>query len=434
MLALFIFAAYGWHAGFAYRLIGTAAEEKLRAAPRLSIVILPFENLGGDPEQEVFADGITDDLTTDLSHLPESFVVARGTAFTYKGKTVDAKQIGRELGVRYVLEGSTRRVGEKVAVNARLVSTETGAHLWADRFDGERDNLAQLQAEFVSRLANSLGEELVKAESLRAMRERPDNPDAVDLAMRGWALANPTDSKERFNDAIRLFERALSLDSKNVPAMTGLALVLMWRAHDGWSDDLDGDMVRAEGIINGALMLEPQSSLLHHAYAIVLGNRHYWRAAIAENEIAITYDRNNPDAHAIAGLHKMYLGRSEEGLADLETALRLSPHDGGVPNWQYFMCRLNNQLGRWEQAIEWCNRSIAGNPELADPLLGLAVAHAWAGHDKEAKDAVARIQKALPHFTLQKLRQEDQTTDDPTFKAQWARIVEGLRIAGLPDQ
>ena len=163
---------------------GNRGGDKLAAAPRLSIVVLPFENLSGDKEQDYFADGITDDLTTDLSHLRDSFVIARGTAFTFKGKPIDAKQIGRELGVRYLLEGSVRRVGENITVNAQLISTETGAHVWADRFEGERSKLGELQVEVVSRLANSLGVELVKAEALRSMRERPNNPDAVDLAMR----------------------------------------------------------------------------------------------------------------------------------------------------------------------------------------------------------------------------------------------------------
>jgi adenylate cyclase len=411
-----------------------AVNDKLVTAPRFSIVVLPFENLSGDPDQGYFADGIADDLTTDLSHLPESFVISRGTAFTYKGKAVDAKQIGRELGVRYVLEGSMRRVGDKVAVNAQLISTDTGAHIWADRFEGERAKLGQLQVDFVSRLANSLGVELVKAESLRSIRERPNNPDAADLAMRGWALINPTDSKERFNDAIRLFESALSIDSQNVQAMTGLALVLQWRAFDGWSDDWTRDQARAERIIDRALTLQPENSWLHEAYAEVLANKHEWRAAIAEAETAIAYDRNNALAHAAMGYWKQFLGRSEEGLADVETALRLSPHDGGVPSWQYFICSLHTKLGNWEQAIEWCNKSIAGDPELFAPLVNLAVADAWAGHDKEAKDAVARIQKARPGFSLQKLDPRDQWTDDPTFKTQWARLVEGLRKAGLPEE
>ena len=212
IVAVLAAGAYAWHAGFAPRLPGASVtEDKLATAPRLSIVVLPFENLSADSEQEYFADGITDDLTTDLSHLPDSFVIARGTAFTYKGKPVDAKQIGRELGVRYLLEGSVRRLGETITVNAQLISTETGAHVWADRFDGERSKLGQLQVEFVSRLANSLGVELVNAEALRAGRERPNNPDAVDLAMQGWATYNKGFARANVDAAIPYFERARTI-------------------------------------------------------------------------------------------------------------------------------------------------------------------------------------------------------------------------------
>src|SRR5271170_3602796 len=175
---------FGWRTWLPAQTLAVSASDTLKTAPRLSLVVLPFENLSGDKEQDYFADGITDDLTTDLSHLPDSFVIACNTAFTYKGKRVDVKQLGRELGVRYVLEGSVRRVGENITVNAQLISTETGAHVWADRFDGERSKLGELQVEFVARLANSLDVELVRAESLRGMRERPANPDAVDLTMR----------------------------------------------------------------------------------------------------------------------------------------------------------------------------------------------------------------------------------------------------------
>jgi adenylate cyclase len=210
VVALLAAGGYVWHAGYVTRLSGASiADDKLKTGPRLSIVVLPFENLSGDKEQDYFADGITDDLTTDLSHLPDSFVISRGTAFTYQGKPVDTKQIGRELGVRYVLEGSVRRVGETITVNAQLISTETGAHVWADRFDGGRSRLGELQVEVVSRLANSLGVELVKAEALRAARERPNNPDAVDLAMRGWASLNSGFAETNFDAAIADFERAL---------------------------------------------------------------------------------------------------------------------------------------------------------------------------------------------------------------------------------
>ena len=436
-LALAVIAAggYAWRAGLAPRLLGASvAEDRLRTAPRLSIVVLPFENISGDKEQDYLADGITDDLTTDLSHIPESVVISHQTASTYKGKPVDAKAIGRDLVVRYLLEGSVRPSGDKIAVNAQLISTETGAHVWADRFEGERANLGQLQVDIVARLANSLGVELVKAESLRAMRERPDNPDAADLAMHGWALINPVDDKDRFNDGIKMFERALTLDPKSVPAMTGLASVLHWRAFDGWTDDWEQDYGRAEGLIKRALILQPENSMLRVANAEDLAWKFQQRAAIAEAETAIGYDRNNALAHAMAGLFKQYLGHSEEGLADLETALRLDPHGGGIPFWQQMLCRAHNLLGRWEQAIKWCDKAIAADPQQTRVLVDLAAANAWAGRDRQAKAAVATLQKARPGFTLQQLPAEDQWTDDPDFKVQWARIVEGLRKAGLPDE
>jgi TolB-like protein len=248
-LVLLAAGAYAWRAGYAPRLPGASvAEDKLKTAPRLSIVVLPFENLGGDPEQQYFADGITDDLTTDLSHVPDSFVIARDTAFTFKGRPVDAKAIGRELGVRYMLEGSVRRAGKKVEINAQLISTETGAHLWADRFEGEKSNLGKLQFEVVARLANSLGVELMKAEVLRDERERPGNPDARDLTMRGFATIWNFNgaNKATWNDAIAMFERALALDPHNAHAMTGLALALFVRPYGGWSDDPAADVARAE--------------------------------------------------------------------------------------------------------------------------------------------------------------------------------------------
>ena len=182
-----------------------------RELPRLSIVVLPFTNLSNDPDQEYFADGITDDLTTDLSRISGSFVIARNTAFTYKGKPIDTKQIGRELGVRYVLEGSVRRTGDQVRVNAQLIDTESGAHLWADRFDTDRANLAEAQSEITGRLAWALDIELLRDASRRIERENTVNPDARDLVMRGWASWYRPASLER-QEALRAFEHALEMD------------------------------------------------------------------------------------------------------------------------------------------------------------------------------------------------------------------------------
>jgi TolB-like protein len=408
------------------------AEDKLKNAPRLSIVVLPFENLSGDPEQEYFAEGITDDLTTDLSHLPDSFVISRGTAFTYKGKPIDAKQIGRELGVRYLLEGSVRRLGETVEVNAQLIATETGAHVWADRFDGERGKLGQVQVEFVSRLANSLGVELVKAEALRAARERPDNPDAVDLSMRGWTEAFRPYSKSSNDAAIGLFERALAIDPQLVPAMVGLAWTLIDRVTRLHSDDPKSDIARAEDWAGRAVVAAPDNAAAHMAKGWVLFAKRQWPQAIAEADVAIADNPNNAEAHAQRGFWNLFLGRAEDGFPGLETAFRLSPRDPRVNIWQTQVCILHNFLAQWQQAIEWCEKSRAGAPETFFPLVHLAAANAWAGHDKEAKEAAAQLQKVYPGFTVQKYAGM-YFSDDPTYNAQRARVIEGLRKAGLPE-
>ena len=272
MIVVAALVAFGltWRAGIVQRMFGVAAVDSLAAAPKLSIVVLPFANLGGDPDQDYFADGLTEDLTTDLSHLAGSFVIARNTAFTYKGKLVDVREIGRELGVRYALEGSVRRVGENVAVNAQLISTETGAHIWADRFEGERSRLGPLQVEFVARLANSLGAELVKAEALRSLRERATNLDATDYALRGMAAYNapPTDAALKL--AIENFERALQLDPNLVQALAHESLILSLKVLDFRSENLAADQERAESLAMRAVNIQAHYGLGHLARAYSL--------------------------------------------------------------------------------------------------------------------------------------------------------------------
>jgi TolB-like protein/DNA-binding winged helix-turn-helix (wHTH) protein len=429
--ALFAAGAYG--SGLVSRFMGTLAEDKLAPAPRLSIVVLPFENMSGDKEQDYFADGITDDLTSDLSYLQDSFVISRGTAFAYKGKAVNPKEIGRDLGVRYLMEGSVRRLGDEVEVNARLVSTETGAQVWADRFGGERAKLGELQVEAVSRLANSLGAELVKAEALRAIRERPSNPNAADLAMQARAKFNLPSSKANLNDAVMLSERALALDPQNVRALTVLAESLATRVIAHWSGDPADDMARAEKTADAALAVQPQYSLAHFAKGEIYFTKRQFGPSITENETVIALDPNNANAHALAGFLNLYLGRAEDGFAGVVAAFRLSPRDPSVPWWQFFMCVLHARLAHWEQAIEWCEKSIVGNPELFYPYVDLAAANVWAGHDKEAREAVAQLLKVYPGYTVQKFA-GTHYSDDPTFNAQRARIAEGLRKAGLPEE
>ena len=224
-------------------------------AARLSIVVLPFTNLSNDPAQDYFADGITENLTTELSRIRNSFVIARNTAFTFKGKNLDAKAIGKELGVRYVLEGSVQRDANRVRVNAQLIDAESGAHLWADRFEEDVVDLFKLQDEVVARLARTLQIELVNAEAQRSLHDRPRNPDAIDLTMRGLALLNQPLTKASCYEARDLFEQALTLNSANADALAGAAWVDAFDYSQGWSDQGVDLYARAMQRANQALLL-----------------------------------------------------------------------------------------------------------------------------------------------------------------------------------
>jgi adenylate cyclase len=431
-LVLLAVGAFAWRGGYAPRFMAASVDDKPANASRLSIVVLPFENLSGDKEQDYFADGITDDLTTDLSHLFD-FVIARGTAFTYKGKPVDAKQIGRELGVRYVLEGSVRRLEDKVTLNAQLISTETGAHVWADRFDGERSRLGQLQMEFVARLANSLGVELVKAEALRAARERPNNPDAVDLEMRGLA-AYQSWGLDSVKEALGYFERALRLDPGHTGAKIGLAQALIDRFMWLGGGDEAVDIPRAESLVASALSAEPNNASAHYTKANLFTAKKQFNDQFAEIDAAIENNQNFAQAYATRGDMLTWAGRAAESIAEDETALRLSPRDPGRNMWQFGICHAHTHLAQWEKAIEWCQRSIATEAGFWFPYADLAAANAWLGHEAEAKSAIAGLLKVYPGVTVQSYADiAARLTYNPTFADQIQRILEGLRKAGLPE-
>jgi adenylate cyclase len=236
------------------------------SAARLSIVVLPFTNLSNDPAQDYFADGVTENLTTDISRLRNSFVIARNTAFTFKGKNLDAKAIGKELGVRYVLEGSVQRDANRVRVNAQLIDAESGAHVWADRFEDDVVDLFKLQDDVVARLAGTLQVELLNAEAQRSLHDRPRNPDAIDLTMRGMALLNQPFTKASRFQARDFFEQALTLDPNNADALAGTAFVDMSDYNQDWSGQQDlyaRAMQRAEQ----ALLLNPDQPYAHYAKA-----------------------------------------------------------------------------------------------------------------------------------------------------------------------
>ena len=402
-------------------------------APRLSIVVLPFSNLSGDPSQEYFADGITEDLTSDLSRVVGSFVISRNTAFTFKGRAVDARQIGRELGVRYVLEGSVRRMGGTARVNAQLIDAGTGAHLWAEQMDVDQSTLATVQDNFgiANRLARTLSVELVNVEGRRAQRT---DPDAVDLAMRGWSVLNGGPNKDDVQRSVALFEDALRIDPDNSHAGVGLAQALTLIYRNRWDPEPAKVLARADEAATRAIATAPNYAHAHYVKAEVLGLSNRFDAALATYDRAIALDRNHAAAYVGRARNLNIIGRAAEALAPVERAIRLSPRDPELYVWYFVLCHANTHLARDAQAIEWCLKSLATGKTFYFAYVDLASAYAWQGQNAEAAAAVAELLKLRPGFTVQTLVQEGAgTSDNPAFRKEFQRIVEGARKAGLPE-
>jgi len=398
--------------------------------PRLSIVVLPFANIGGDPEQEYFVDGVTESLTTDLSRLVGSFVIGRNTAFTYKGKPTDLKQIGRELNVRYVLEGSVQRGGNRLRVNVQLIDAETGAHLWAERFDKPVGDLFDMQDEIVARLANQLSTALIAQEARRTARA--PNPDSMDHYFQGMAWYEKAMSPPNVTAARRCFERALELDPDNVDALVKLANMDHIFSVLLVSEDRVARLAAAKVSLQKALSLAPNHAFGHFLQGIVHTCDGRAAEGIAEFERALELDRNLAFAHSFIGLAKSILGRSEETEAHVREALRLSPKDAFAYVWMCHAGQAKLWLGADEEAVAWLRRSIEANPNFALTHFTLAAALAHLGRLDEAR-AAAKAGLALdPTTTIQHLRTL-YLGGHPVFMSQNERMLDGARIAGVPE-
>ena len=403
-------------------------------APRLSIVVLPFTNLSGDPNQEYLADGITEDLTTDLSRLAGSFVISRNTAFTFKGRAVDARQIGRELGVRYVLEGSVRRMGRSVRINAQLVDASTGGHLWAEQIDVDQGTLATSQDNvgIANRLARALSVELVNVEGRRAPRA---NPDAVDLVMRGWSLLNAGPNREDVQSAVALFEAALRIDPDNIQANVGLAQALIHVYRSRWDPERDRVLARADEAASRATAIAPDHAQAQSVKAEILALQKRFDAALATYDRAIALDRNLTGAHVGRARHLIVAGRAADAVASVERAIQLSPRDPDLYLWYYVVCHAHTHLARDAATIEWCLKSIGTGKVFWHVWADLASAYAWRGQTGEAAAAVAEIFKLRPGLTVRQMVEEAWAhSDNATFRKEYQRIAEGVRKAGLPER
>jgi TolB-like protein/Tfp pilus assembly protein PilF len=402
------------------------------SAPRLSIVVLPFTNLGDDREQQYFADGITEDLTTDLSRLANMFVISRNTAFTYRNKPIDTKQIGRELGVRYVLEGSIRRSGNQLRVNAQLIDAATDAHLWAERFDSDTVDLFALQNEITSRLANSLGVELIAA----AAAQPTEHPDALDYILRGRARRES--SPDVYAEAIRLFEHALALDPQSVEAQTVLANSLASRVLDLMTHSAAVDIARADGLVEQALAASPRNAYAHFVKGKVLQAQNRWEEAAPEYETALALDRNFARALHFLALCKVYTGSIEEAIPLEEQAIRLSPRDPGI-GWQYATIGLVHLLqSRIDEAIVWLEKARSAVPAASWVRSRLASAYALRGGTERAAAELAEARRLNGDLfsTIARLKAHPGIWwGAPKIRALYeATYFAGLRKAGMPEE
>jgi len=403
-------------------------------ASRLSLVVLPFVNLSGNSDEDYFADGITQDITGDLSRIPDSFVIARNTAFTYRTKSVDAKQVGRELGVRYVVEGSVRRVGNRVRANVQLNDAEGGGVLFAERFDCDRADLIELQDEVTARIAGTIGAQLIEAESRRSLKERPTDPDAVDLTMRGWSVLHRPPSKETLVEARALFEQAIALDTNAAEAVIGLAYSYARAMGSGFSALSKDDLDKAAALVARALAIAPHRAVAHWVQGVILRRPGKIDEAAAAFERAIALDRNLAPAYGSLGDIMVWRNRQTDAIEILERAIRLSPRDPLLANWQFYMGTAYWHWGNLDEATGWYLRARESNPELYFVLWSLAACYEMHGKFDMARSELAKAQAAMPWVKSVAQLRAYMPTADPKMLARDEEWFASLRRIGLPEK
>jgi adenylate cyclase len=411
----------------------TPATAQRVVAPRLSIIVLPFDNLNNDPEQQYFADAFTEDLTTDLSRIAGMFVISRNTAFTYKNKSVGTRQIGRELSVRYVIEGSVRRSGNRVRITAQLINAETDAHLWAERFDGDTADLFAVQDEITRRIAVALDLELISTEATRTI----ERPDVLDYIFRGRAAMSRPPPHYDLAEAVSLFERALVVDPGSVEAQSRLATALIGRLLDGLPSSAATDIERAEALTAQALASSPRSPLAHYAKGQVLRARGRPEEAFREYEMVLESNRNWIWAVANLGWCKLYAGSIEESIPLVEQAIRLSPRDPLIDQWCFGMGRAYLLQSRTDEAIVWLEKARSVNPGHPQSHAYLASAYALKGEIERAAAELVRSSEAERRSLREHLRPEGRTifrgTSDPRLVRShfFRRVAQGRHAGGV---
>ena len=400
------------------------------STPPLSLVVLPFQSVSHDPDQEAFADALTADLTNALAHFSGSFVISSNTALTYKGKSIDVRQIGRELGVRYALEGNIQKLGDAVRVDAQLINAETGGQIWADQFNGDLTRLADLHDEVEGRVARSLNVAVV--EEGRRSERQPDNRDAVGLTLQGRAIFLRPLSAQGVTEARKLFDQALEISPNHPQALIGRAFADI--ADDLWfHGTLPLD--KAEQWLARAMEIEPDNVEAKNAAALLYSAKgDYDRAAFFSDQV-IAIDPSFPASYAILSRARMAQGRAIEAIPLEEKAIRLSPRDPYVDLWYRDLGYAYLLLGKDEEAVHWMEKAVVLNDKVFSYHRDLASAYAVTGRMDAAHKELEAVARLFPDFTIAKAiaLQRRVMGSNETYLKQVDHVIAGLRLAGLPE-
>jgi TolB-like protein len=406
-----------------------AAAPALALPDKPSIAVLPFQNMSGDPEQEYFADGMVEEIITALSRIRWLFVIARNSSFTYKGRAVDVKQVGRELGVRYVLEGSVRNAANRVRITGQLIDAANGAHLWADRFDGAIDDVFDLQDRVTASVVGAIAPKLQQAEIERAKRKPTDSLDAYDHFLRGMACVH-LGTRQDIDEALRLFYRAIELDRDFASAYGMAAWCFVWRKVNGWIGNRAQEIAEAARLARGAVDLGADDAVALSAGGYTLAFVvHDLDAGSAFIDRALAVNPNLASAWQNSGWVKTFLGEPEEAIQRQTHMLRLSPLDplsfraqGGIA-FAHFLA------GRYDEASSWAEMALRQRPTFLAAIRELAAAQALAGRIPEAQQTMARLRQLDPAMRVVNVKDWVPLRRPEDL----AQLEDGLRKAGLPE-
>lgn len=394
---------------------------------RPSIAVLPFNNISGDPDQEYFADGLAEDIITGLSKFHWFFVIARNSSFTYKGSVVDVKQVGRELGVRYVLEGSVRKAGSRVRITAQLIDAQLGHHVWAGRYDRDFGDIFAVQDELTESIIGAVAPSFIAAEAMRIERKPPESLDAWDYVMRGnwhlWRL-----NKEDVAEARRLFERARELDPRNTLALSGIAFTLGFSINFGWVDDLDEARRLGYDVAQRAVGLDENNAGAYLALAVIKFYLNDLDAAVTACRRALDLNPNLAAAEGWLAIVLSWRGDYEESTIHAERSFRLSPRDNHSM-WSLAQTTANFGAGNYEKSVEWARKVIGATPEFPIPWRYLVASLAHLGRLEEARAAKGHLLRIMPNESLRLVYAALPSANADRMQ----RFAEGLRKAGIPE-